>query len=257
MDGRRWRTIACVAAVGLGLAPAPASAGPVERLAQVLLHPAHPEVIAVRYENGGGGLVVSRDQGLSFQLLCGAAMNLEGERVTSAAVSGDGQLVLGTFTGMLRDDGRGCSFAREAVLADRWVTDVVAHPADPDVTFAVTSNAEPQDNGVFRRAGGGDYQPFGSFAPRLITRLRIAQLPGGALRFYLSALHGTVEVDVGRGPEKVPNYVLRVSDDEGQTWVEQAFAPGAGAMRIEAVDPEIPIASSSARFRPRAWTRCW
>src|SRR5688572_25640837 len=115
MDGQRWLAVvfASTVGLGLGLAPSPSLAGPVERLAQVLLHPAHPELIAVRYENGGGGLVVSRDGGRSFRLLCGAAMNLEGERVSSAAATGDGQLVLGTFTGTLRDDGHGCGFTRD------------------------------------------------------------------------------------------------------------------------------------------------
>jgi hypothetical protein len=250
MDGKRWLAIACLATVGLGLAPARSAAGPVERLVQVLLHPAQPEVIAVRYEYGGGGLVVSRDGGRSFRLLCGAAMNLDGERVTSAALTGDGQLALGTFTGTLRDDGRACGFARDAVLAGSWVTDVVAHPADPSVTFAVTGKAEPQENGIFRREAGGEYERFGSFAPRLITRMRIALLPDGALRFYQSALHGTVDMDPGNGPPPVPSYVLRVSDDAGQTWSEQAFPAGAGSLRLEAVDPADPDRIVVSALRP-------
>jgi hypothetical protein len=236
--------------LALALVPAPALAGPVERLTQVLLHRAHPDVIAVRYENGGGGIVVSRDGGRSFQLLCGAAMNLEGERVTSAALSGDGELVFGTFTRMLRDDGRGCSFASDPTLEGRWVTDIVAHPSDAAVTFAVTGNAEPEENGVFRRGADGDYARFGSFAPRLITRLRIALLPDGGLRLYQSALHGTTEVDTGGSVQTVPNYVLRVSDDDGATWLERPFASGGGAMRLEAVDPRDPNRIVVSAVRP-------
>ena len=248
MGSRHGRWIASTLA--LALVPAPALAGPVERLTQVLLHPAHPDVMAVRYENGGGGVVVSRDRGRSFQLLCGAAMKLERERVTSAALSGDGELVFGTFTRMLRDDGRGCSFASDPALEGRWVTDVVAHPGDAEVTFAVTGSAEPAENGLFRRAASGEYERFGSFAPRLITRLRIALLPGGGLRLYESALHGTIDVDTDAGVQAMPNYVLRVSQDDGATWLERPFAPGAGAMRLEAVDPGNPDRIVVSAVRP-------
>jgi hypothetical protein len=235
----RWSTISLAFLMSLGV-PAAAAAGPVERLAQVMVHPHSPNTIVLRYDNGGGGLVVSRDGGASFQLLCSSATNVAGERINAAALSGDGQILLGTFSGMSRDDGKGCAFTREPVLDGRWVPDVTADPIDAQIMYAVTALADPADNGVYRSVAGGAFVPIGSTARRLITRLRVVALPDGGRRFYASAVDGAVQPPLEDGGIAPARYMLRVSDDEGQTWIERPIALADGSMRLAAVDPTAP-----------------
>jgi len=65
----------CLSAALLGLTLSGAAhAGPVEQLIQVVMHPSDPNVLAVRYANGGGGLFVSTDGAKTWKLDCGAAM---------------------------------------------------------------------------------------------------------------------------------------------------------------------------------------
>jgi hypothetical protein len=117
--------------------PATARAGPVEVLVQALLHPAQPDAIALRYENGGGGLLISRDGGVSFELLCSAALGLDRERPSTSMLNIDGQLMVSTFRGLRRSEHDACGFRSESAFDGLWVTDLALDPRDPAVMYAV------------------------------------------------------------------------------------------------------------------------
>jgi hypothetical protein len=227
--------------LSIAFAPASALAGPVEQFAQVLLHPARPDVIAVRYDNTGGGLLISREGGRSFALLCSAAAGIaRGGRPSSAALAGSGQLLLGAFEGLQRDDGQACGFAPDPALGTRWVTDLALHPRDPGVVFAVTGNAAPAQNGIYSSANGAPFVPIGELADLLVSRLRVVELADGKLRFYESALASVPAPASAAGTE--PRYMIRVSDDGGRHFTEHPWPLGGLGVRLEAVDPGDPDA---------------
>src|SRR5689334_5261867 len=70
--GRRgsWLVVALFACAW----PIRAWAGPPETFVQVAFHPSDPMQIALRYDQGGGGMLLSRDGGRSWQLVCAALL---------------------------------------------------------------------------------------------------------------------------------------------------------------------------------------
>ena len=212
-------------------------AGPLEQFGQVLIHPAQPQRIAVRYENNGGGLIWSDDGGETFALSCGGAIGSD-VRTSSAVMAGDGRLWLASFDGLIADDRSACGWTFDPGLQGRWVVDVAAHPSDPDVVFAATGVASG-DNAIYRSERGGPFEPIGVPDALRVTRLRVVQHAGG-LRFVQSGVRGASRIEDGR---EVPNYVVRYSDDDGESWTEHALPAidlAGGMVRLDAVDPTDP-----------------
>jgi hypothetical protein len=216
--------------------PSPAQAGPVEQFVQVLWHDAKPERLALRYDNAGGGLLVSDDGGRTFALVCAAATGASDLRGSTALMDGEGRLWLAAFDGVAHDDASACSWTRDPALAKIWVSDIVAHPTRPDVRYAISSAPEPMPNGVYRSEGEGGFAPIGRLDDAFPTRLRIARR-GDGVRFYESAVHGTSMQATGNGPALVANYVIRYSDDDAEHWTEHLFPTKEGIVRLVAVDP--------------------
>ncbi len=213
--------------------PSIVRAGPLEQLVQVA---ANETRVVVRYDGAGGGYLLSGDGGETFALLCSAAID-DALGVQTMLLRADDALLVASFDGLVSDDGTGCGFARDEGLAGRWVSDLAPDPSDPDVTFAITSQAEPQENGIYRRLGGGPFTRFGRFDTARPTRLRVAEREPGQLRFYQSILRGTRTVDLGAGPVQVASYAIRYSDDGAVHWTEHGFEASTGSVRLEAVDP--------------------
>lgn len=187
----------------------------------------------MRYENGGDGLLYSDDGGASFRLLCGSAIAPGFRRGGAIHVASDRHVLMGAFDGLWEDDGRGCAWTRVAALEGLWVNDIVAHPTNPDVTFAITSSGGKK-NGVLRRDKSGKWTDLGSKAEILIGRLHVVQ-HGSGLRFYESAVLGETMAEDGGAPK--PRYAIRISDDDAQTWQEHPIQINDGTLRLEAVDP--------------------
>jgi hypothetical protein len=218
--------------------PQTASAGPVEELAVLALHPRDPKVMALRYQNGGGGVFYTSDGGDSWKLMCGT-MIAPGEKVEgSMALAGDGRTLVGVFMGLWQGSNNGCNWSKAPELSSIRVSDVSGHPSDPDVSFAVTgSGSEQAQNGLLRRDASGTWTEVGTRDPAIISRVRAIDLEGGGLRFYQSAQRGMLP---GEGGTQVPNYMIRSSDDEGMTWTEHPISVPVGTMRLEAIDPTRP-----------------
>jgi hypothetical protein len=76
---------------------APAATAPVEQFAAIATCPGAPDAIALSYDNGGQGLLVSGDGGTTFQLICSAAM-------TESFRAGSPIAVTGTDVAVVSDD---------------------------------------------------------------------------------------------------------------------------------------------------------
>jgi uncharacterized protein (TIGR03382 family) len=217
--------------VGLFLAAASlltavAHASPVEQLTQVAMHPVDPNIQVVRYVNGRGGLFYTADGGRSWKLLCSGLIHRM-VTPTAFAMTHEGRTLIGTTSGLWQDDGHGCAWTKEAALEGRYVADLAAHPSDPQTLFAVTATATAgSSNGILRRNADGSWTEVGAPTPLSISRLRVVATPEG-LRFYETAQNGT-------------NVIVRVSNDEGQTWQEHVVAISDGLVRLQAVDATHP-----------------
>jgi hypothetical protein len=222
--------------------PRQVHAGPVEQLEQFAIHPSDPDVMAIRYTYGGDGVLYSDDGGASFKLLCLAAVDPALRRSGTIAFGGDGHMVMGVFDGLYEDSGAGCGWSAEASLTGTWISDLTPDPSDPGVIFLTTSKSSgggPLPNGLVRRSADGTYEPFGSQEELLITRVKIAATDNG-LRFYQSAIMGMIPSTIEGMPPEVPNYIIRVSDDDAQTFEAFPFGETDGAFRLVAVDPTNP-----------------
>jgi MYXO-CTERM domain-containing protein len=239
MRERTLLLLVVVVVVALQSAPK-AEAGPVEQMSQVVLHPSDANVMAVRYTYGGDGILRTSDGGKSWQLVCDA-MLFDPIQTHSGplAMSGDGHTVMGVFDGLWQDDGHGCGWTSDPTYKGEWIGDVASHPTDPNVIFAVTSTASPMGqhklNGVIRRDASGAWSDVGTKVEMLFTRLHVVSNASG-LRFYAGAIKG--QVTTGDAGATRPNYVVRVSDDEGNNWEEFVVGPTDGTFRLQGVDPK-------------------
>jgi hypothetical protein len=222
-----------------------ARAHDLERLAQVALHPTDPDVMVLRFVQGGDGLFYTDDRGASWRLLCKSAIYPESALIHDAIITGDGHLLLATFTGVYEDDGHGCDWTKVAALDGRWVLDFEQHPTDPGVVFAAASDATRSAYGLLRRDASGTWSDLGSDPDRVVQRVFAAQTSTG-LRLYTSALVDTLTVD----NIDMQNYAIRISDDEGASWREHPFGPTDGGFRIEGVDPTNPDRLIAIVHRP-------
>jgi hypothetical protein len=222
-----------------------ARAHDLEHLAQAALHPRDPNMMVLRFVQGGDGLFYTDDGGASWRLLCKSAIYPERALIQDAIVGADGHVLLATFSGVYEDDGHGCGWAKVPALGERWVLDFARHPTEPEVIFAVASDELRSAFGLLRRDGNGTWTELGSEPDRVVQRVHAAQTSAG-LRLYTSALVDTVPVD---GVD-MQNYVIRVSDDEGASWREHPFGPTDGGFRLEGVDPSDPDRLIAVIHRP-------
>jgi MYXO-CTERM domain-containing protein len=213
-----------------------AHAGPVERMADVALHPSNADILVVRYLQGGTGLLYTSDGGKSFRLLCASAIS-SNKPNGPTAITNDGRVLIGTFDGMWQDNGKGCSWSSVASLQGKWMTDFIIDPTDPARILGVSGNGgEGVVNGIVR-SDGDQWADLGSRDAVGITRLRAVKT-GSGMRIYQSVLR--VDPPVGDAGIGQPKYLIRVSNDQGQTWESHEFATDGGAFRLEAVDPTNP-----------------
>jgi len=219
-----------------------AHAGPVERMVQVVQHPSDPDTFLLRYEFGGEGFFLTDDGGETWSLICNTFIDPTTQaRRGTATIAGDGALLLGVFDGAWKSDARGCSWALDEGIGVRYVSDFAADPTDAGVIYAASSSGGTGiTNGILKREGSGNWSEVGTQDELLITTLNVAST-GAGLRFYETAVRGTVTRREGAYVLTLPNYLVRVSDDAGETWQEFPYeAPEDTTFRIEAVDPSNP-----------------
>ena len=165
-------------------------------LSQIALHPTDPAQIALAYVQGGQGLLFSSDGGRSFALRCGAAVSSSFTKSRAPLwLTSGGEVLLGTFEGLVRGSAGGCGFGTHDGLAGLQVADFVRDPRDAAVTFAATANArDGRATGLVRLGADGALTPLGASdtgsdqQPGVsMNRIGVTPLPEGGLRFYASA----------------------------------------------------------------------
>jgi hypothetical protein len=248
MRAVRWRFALWVGWI-CALVPLRASAGPLETLRQIAFHPSDPQVMVLRYEEGGAGMLFTRDGGKNWELACDALLfDAVAVRSGPIALANDGSTWMSVSRGLWHDDGHGCAWQSLEQYADVWMTDVAQHPSDPDVLFALSSSASStgsdfEPGGVIGRDASGTWSKAGEWARVFSQDLRVAAAEAG-VRFYVGAITGVVREGDG-GPSQL-EYATRVSDDEGKSWTEHKLDTGHGRgiadgeFRLQAVDPRNP-----------------
>jgi hypothetical protein len=239
-------------ALSVLLCPLPrASAGPLETLRAVAFRPGDPATFAAVYNEAGGGLLITRDGGQHFGLTCMTAISGEteiGRRLPSVVWTPDGHLLVATFSGVFRDDGMACGFSRIAELGDQYVSELVTDPDQPGILYALTSTGGAALNTVYRSLDQGlSWTPLFSPENVYFRRLRIVRLPDGRRRMVFG-------VAKPRSDQVTLDTVLRVSDDEGQTFVEHTY-PDAADMRLLGVDGADPSRVYAQRVSPDGMSR--
>ena len=217
--------------------------GPPELLTELAVDPSDPSHMVLLYENAGSGLIVSTDGGESWRALCPDAMQPPDigpvTRLRKIGIGGDGTLFVGLFDNALFDDGHGCNFAADPAFAGEWVTGFAHHPSDPEVFYALTSTAPNGSNGISRRVADGAWEPLGSRDATLLGGLEVVELASGQLRFYQSGSLG----ELMEGTDEArPDYRIRVSEDDGETWTAHHYdgIEPHGRFQLQAVDPTNP-----------------
>jgi len=229
---------------GLSLVPTGGlahSGGSTELLAQLVIHPRDPNVMVARYEAGSDGLLYSDDGGQSFRMLCASAISDAADKGSNIAITGDGSVLLGSFAGVLEDDGAGCQWIAVADVSELWVRHMARHPADPDVMFAVTGTGiEGTQNALAMRDADGAWSDVGARGPLLLTGVAATTTVDGATRLYTSAEGDAVEAMIDGAMQTIRACTIRMSDDLGETWTQQPCPLTTGKIRVEVVDPGDP-----------------
>jgi hypothetical protein len=220
-----------------------AHAAPVELLDAIDIVPGKPDSLLLRYRWGNGGMFLSDDGGKSFSMICNGFVDGSLRREASAAITrSDGSILLGTFDGMWRGTADGCTWASVPMFAGKWVNDFVYDPRDPDRVYTITSSGG-QQNGVYvNELGSDEWKPVGGQDEVLINRLHVVKLGKDGLRIYQSIVRGEIlMLDADGGiADRAPNYIVRYSDDLGETWTEHEFGKTDATVRLLAVDPTDP-----------------
>ena len=238
---RALTTAACTAVVlcAATFLPGVAHADPVESLVEVVHHPTDPDTVLGHYRNGGEGLWLTHDGGMTFELIANSFIDPTGRtRDDVIGISDDGSLWLSASTGTFRSDPDGCSFALDEQIGEHWVWEFVTDPTDPHVLYAITGDTEAgTKNGLLVRDADGKWSELGTRDELLLYSLRVVSTDAG-LRFVVTARKDEPVQATDGGPTFETTFMLRVSEDLGESWEDFPFDPGLEAPEIVAIDPE-------------------
>jgi hypothetical protein len=211
-----------------------AHAGPVELLNAATFSPNDGQNVTLSYNYGGNGIFVSSDGGTTLKWLCslGIATSASNRSFTTFA-SGDGSIYLGMFDGVLKGDANGCGFTPMPEMDKKWVRAFASDPFDTKKTYLVTTTGGMAENGLYLNDGSGAFAQVGATVPKFIGSLHIVK-NGEARRFYETGVFTNLETN------KI-DYSVRVSDDDGMTWTEEAFDPAPFDTMMTGVNAEFTI----------------
>jgi MYXO-CTERM domain-containing protein len=237
------RSTSLVRGLGLGLGAVmtlcatSALASPEEYFTNTTLHPRDPKKIALGYQSGFSGLMVSNDGGKTFRTRPSESVRREGisgfPRIFSLLYSGDA-LLLGGEQGLLLGDEESCKLTHASVTPDNIVSGLTLHPTDPDVVFFATSKGTTGRAGLFRRPKSGEPQLLG---PEDASNLTIQSL---SVVTRAASVEQLRFVEFFQSAESAEGRV-RYSDDLGASWTEHVVSANQGSnAKLFAVDPVDP-----------------
>lgn len=202
---------------------------------QIAVHPADPSTLVVRATYG---ILLSRDQGMSWGWICEGAVGYGGIEDPMMGITQDGTLLAGVFKGLSASRDQGCSWSfAQGGLTDRFVTDLSVEKADPNHAVLIVSNGigpsefltqlwETSDNGLTWTQAGIDLA-------KSFLGLTVDAAPSDPSRVYVSGRYGPADNYKG---------AVHQSPDRGKTWLSYDV-PGTNDTHlpyIGAIDPKNP-----------------
>ena len=215
-----------------------AHAGPIELFHDVYAESGKPDTLVLDYMYGQSGLFFSSDGGQHFSLMCSGAIdkNLQRDGSVFHVTPGD-VLYLGAFGGLWRGSSSGCGWQEVTAMHNKWVAAFAGDPLDSKLTYLITSTGSGAQNGIFVNDGQSmDWTAFGAQAELFLDTLHVVKLPSGGKRFYETAVRPPKP---DAKADDVPQYLVRVSDDNGMSWTEEDFG------NADQYGPKDPYASLS------------
>lgn len=239
----RPRDVCLVIAVTVSLAAVQAYAnGRAPETNGVVLRPGDAHSI---YARSTFGLLISHDDGCTFQWVCEDNIGYGGSFDPKYAIAGDGTIFAATFNGLRASRDGGCSFAAvtDALpigdpgrIADRYASALAIGPTG-DVWVGTADSGKPNDVYVSTDVGV-TFLPSNLESPTVFWQ-SLAVAPSDARRIYVAGnqFSGTA----ADGGQIAPAAYLFRSDDHGAGWMPMALANVVVAptplVTIAAVDP--------------------
>lgn len=192
------------------------------------------------YVRSSFGLLISHDDGCTFDWLCEENIGYGGVFDPQYAIASDGTIFATTYTGLRVSRDGGCSFQTatdqlpmgDPGRLDLWI-DALDISATGEVWIGSGDSAQP--NGVYVSTDNGvTFTKRGTFDPSILWN-GIKAAPSRAQRLYLTGR------TLGASGGPAATAYLEISDDDGQTWTASPLAGvsygGMPELRVVAVDP--------------------
>lgn len=213
----------------------------------VLFSPQDPSYLAVRVTYG---MLVSRDRGQTWRLICEAAIGAGGNQDPMYALTPGGVFIGSLAEGLAVSGEGGCSWEFAPSLERTPFVDVAGDPSDRRHVAVFASSLDTRDAGAVARFRsslwettdeGKTFAPLGGALDPSWFGETLDLAPNDPARIYLSA---------ERDPETAPLGIFAVSRDGAVTW-ETYDIPFVGAER------RLFIAGVSPTDADRVYLRTW
>ncbi|MEO8800383.1 MAG: sialidase family protein [Polyangiaceae bacterium] len=167
------------------------------------------------------GLLLSKDDGANWDWVCERALGYSGNEDPSVVIAGNGALVVGSFSGVVRSTDGGCHFDTDPSWP-KSVVDLATRPTAPDRIYALTGAfAAMGDAGSTYTSkvwvsddAGAHWAERGTLDPRyLVDTIEVA--PSDPKRVYVSAV---------RTAGKTTEAAIFRSNDDGAHFEKHALA---------------------------------
>lgn len=185
------------------------------------------------------GLLVSHDDGCTFDWICDAAFNVGGTYDPHVVVTSDGAILTTSFSGVSVSRDGGCTFQGVSVGTSGRYIDALALGPTGEIWAATSDTVGP--GGIFASVDNGATFAARGTVPSAVEWHSLVVAPSAARRVYASGVEaGMAGSDAGLSA--LPH--VEISDDSGSTWAESPLAGVAYASypapRVAAVDPGNP-----------------
>jgi hypothetical protein len=180
----------------------------------VFFQPGDPHSLYVRTTFG---LLISHDDGCTFNWFCEQNIGYGGQFDPKYAIATDGSIFATTFTGLRVSRDKGCSF--QNVGPGIWVDAIDIGPTG-EVWIGTAESGQPND--IYSSTNNGaEFTSKGMSSPTIWWKA-VKVAPSNAQRVYISGYQvaGTLP-DGGQMP---PTAHFFRSDDDGAHWTESALA---------------------------------
>lgn len=201
------------------------------------------------------GMLVSRDDGCSFRLICEQNIGYDGTLDPKYRIAADGTIFATTVTGLRVSRDAGCTFTTATAdkpagdpgrIAGLWIAAVEIGPGG-DVWVATADSGKP--NNLYRSTDNArTFEPRGMLS-RSIWWKSIAIAASRAQRIYATGYQ--VAGRLAGGGQLPPTAHFETSDDDGGHWTESPLAgvrfgstPLVYVVGVDRADPDVVLMSS-------------